>query len=364
MRLRVLILLAVMIGVIGLVFFATRKSDHSASATTAVTNSPSPVLKSFGKVARTSGALAAADLAEPAALPATNIFQRLTGGLEEFTLTPEQLAEYLRQYGTNVETLLATQRTNYIRLAAEMFPNDPRVQYAALTRDVFPEARREWLDRFKKSAPDNSIADYLSARDYLKAGDRENALKDLANAAGKSRFDDYTLEQVQNMEDAQLSAGRSLVEAKVAAGSGLLLPQLAQFKGLAVDLQAIQKEYIGAGDTASAETIAQLGRSLGQQLSQGEGSRTLIGQLVGIAVERIMLNPLPPDSQPAFLNGTVQQRIDEMTAFRQGTKTVTSEFNDMLMRANETEVISYFDRMKLQGEYKAMLWLRNRNSLR
>jgi hypothetical protein len=151
----------------------------------------------------------------------------------------------------------------------------------------------------------------------------------------------------------------------MAAGSELLLPQLAMFKGLAVELQTMQKEYNGAGDTASAEALAQMGRSLGQQLSSGEGSRTLIGQLVGIAVERIVLNQLPPDSHPAFLNGsTVQQRIDEMTAFRQNVRTLTSDFGGMMTRADETEIISYFDRMKLQGEYKAMLWLQNRNKLR
>ena len=285
-------------------------------------------------------------------------------GEVDLQLTPEQLAEYLRQYGTNVETLLATQNKDYIKLAAELFPNDPRVQYAVLTRDLFPEARREWLDRFKESAPDNAMANYLSAREHLRAGDREQGLKDLADAAGKPHFNDYTLEQVQNMEDAQLSAGRSVVEAKIAAGSELLLPQLAMFKGLAQDVQKMQKEYVASGDMASAEALAQMGRSLAQQLTAGEGSRTLIGQLVGMAIERIVLSPLPQDSQPAFLGGTVQQRFDEMTAFRQSIKTLTPQVEEMMARGNETEIISYFDRMKLQGEYKTLLWLQNRNNLR
>jgi hypothetical protein len=263
-----------------------------------------------------------------------------------------------------VETLLATQNKNYVKLAAELFPNDPRVQYAVLTRVLFPEARREWLDRFKQSAPDNAVADYLSARDYLKAGDRENALKDLAHAAGKSRFHDYTLGQVQDMEDAQLSAGRTLFDAKVVANSGLLLPQMAMFKNLAQEIQTMQKEHIGAGDTASAEALAQMGHSLAQHLIQGDGSRTIIGQLVGLSAERIVLNQLPPESQPSFLNGTVQQRLDEMTAFRQEIRTLTIDYIPAMRAVSENEVISYFDRMKLQGEYKAMLWLQNRNKLR
>src|SRR6185436_20684350 len=260
-------------------------------------------------------------------------------------------------YGTNIETLLATQNTNYIRLAAQLFPDDPRVQYAVVARDFIHEVRREWIDRFKQSAPDNAIADYLSARDYLKAGDREHALKDLANASGKAHFNDYTLEQVQNMEEAQLTAGRTVAEAKAAAGAGLLLPQLAQFKGLAQDLQKMQNEFLGAGDTASAEAMGQMGHALSQHLIDGEGSRTLIGQLVGMAIDRIALKSLPPDSQPDFLNGTVQQRLDELTEWRKNARPLLADFKGMLERASDADVISYFERMKLQGEWRAMLWL-------
>ncbi|HWN96834.1 MAG TPA: hypothetical protein VNT99_17530 [Methylomirabilota bacterium] len=274
------------------------------------------------------------------------------------------MAEYLRQYGTNVETLLATQDKDHLKLAAELFPNDPRVQYAVVARDIFPEARREWLDRFKASAPDNALAGYLSAREYLRAGDREQGLKDFAEAARRPHYNDYSLEQVLNMEDAQLSAGRGLAEAKVAAGSGLLLPQLAALKGLSQDIQQMQKDYIAAGDRASAEALAQMGRSLAQQLTTGEGSRVLINQLVGAAIERIVLSPLGTDYQPAFLDGTVQQRFDELQTFRQSVKELIQGFEPWMTGASETELISYFDRMKLQGEYKALLWLQNRHGLR
>jgi hypothetical protein len=365
MRFRVLSILALALGVIGLVLVASRNSHRSPEVTNAsITNAPRERQGGFRRSARVSS-LADEDVAAPAASgTASNLLQGLMAGELDLQLTPEQTAEYLRQYGTNAETLLATQKRDYLKLAAELFPNDPRVQYAVVTRDLFPEARREWLDRFKQSAPDNAMASYLSARDYLRAGDREQGLKDFAEAASKPHFNDYTVEQVQNMEDAQLSAGRSLLEAKLAGGE-LLLPQLAMFKGLAQDVQAIQKEYLGAGDMASAETLAQLGRVLGQQLSSGEGSRTLIGQLVGVSVERIVLNQLPLDSRPEFLGGsTVQQRFDEIAAFRQNVKTLTPQLNELMVRGNETEIISYFERMKLLGEYKAMLWLQNRNNLR
>ena len=279
-------------------------------------------------------------------------------------LTSEQMAEYLRRYGTNVETLLATQTRENLKLAAELFPNDPRVQYAVITRDIFPEEKRDWLEKFKQSAPDNPIANYLSAREYLKAGNRERGLQDLTDAAGKTRFDDYTMERWQAAEEAQLSAGRPIAEAKLAAGSSLLLPQLAQFKGLAQEMQKLQKEYIGAGDLASAQTLAQIGHTLAQQLSQGEGSRPLINQLVGAAIDRIALGSLPQDSQPDFLGQTIQQRFDEAATFKSDVRSLTPQFDEMMARGDEGEIISYFDRLKVQGEYKALLWLRNRNQFR
>jgi len=363
MRSRAVILtVALLAGLIALVYLAERKSPSAGeSSESPVTHPPARPPSPFRRSASPGPA---ADATPPPPETTSNLFQRLSSGEVDLQLTAEQCAEYLRQYGTNVETLLATQMRDHIKLAAELFPNDPRVQFAVVARDVFPEARREWLDRFKQSAPDNALAGFLSAREYLKDGDREQGLKDFAEAARRPHFDDYTLEQVQNMEDAQLSAGRSLAEAKLASGSGLLLPQLAPLKALAQDVQKIQKEYVAAGDTASAEALAQMGRTLSQQLSTGEGSRCLINQLVGAAIERILINPLPGDSQPAFLDRTVQQRMDEMTAFRQSVKSLIPQVDSLLARGNETEIISYFDRMKIQGEYKALLWLQNRNNLR
>jgi hypothetical protein len=86
--------------------------------------------------------------------------------------------------------------------------------------------------------------------------------------------------------------------------------------------------------------------------------------LVGTVIERNVLSALPPDSQPEFLGGTVQQRLDEMAAFRRDVKTLTPLFDDMLARGDEREIISYFDRLKIQGEYKTLLWLQNRNTPR
>ena len=368
MRLRVLIIVWLLVGGIGLILIMVPKSPQTDALASNSSNkglASSATKSTFKKTANASSFPPnAGDVPEPSSINTSNWFQRMAAGELEIDLTPEQWAEYFRQNGTNVETLLASQKRDNLKLAAELFPHDPRVQYAVLTRDLFPEQRREWLDRFKAAAPDNALANYLSAREYLKGGDREQGLKELTEATRKPHYNDYSLDHLQSREEAQMAAGRSAAEAKAAAASSTLLPQLAMLKGLSQEVQTMQKEYIAAGDAASAQELAQMGRSLAAQLSTGDGSRFLINQLVGAAIERIVLSPLPPDSQPEFLDGTVQQRLDEMTAFRQSVRTLTPQADEMMARGDEREIINYFDRLKLQGEYKALLWLQSRRSPR
>ena len=96
MRLRVSILLGLMVCIIALVYLASRKSTPAVE-TTAVTNVPSAPSSSFRKIANES-ATAATELAQPAPPPGSNLWQRLADGEDDFQLSSEQWAEYLRQF--------------------------------------------------------------------------------------------------------------------------------------------------------------------------------------------------------------------------------------------------------------------------
>jgi len=276
--------------------------------------------------------------------------------------TPEQLADYFRRKGTNAQTLLVaaqvgTNRMEYLKLAGTLFPNDPHVQFAVLGFNAFPQERREWLDRFKQSAPDNSLPAYLSAREYLAAGDRAGAMQELAAAASRPHFNDYTVDAWQATEEALLGADKSVVDAKGGAAIAVLLPHLPMLRTLSGDLETMQKEYVAAGDSASAEALARIGYSMGSQVLDGEGSHFVINQLVGVAIEKRLLGQLPPDAQPDFLGKSVQDRLTELDAFRQSVKTLNSQWVELLERADDAEIIAYFDRMKMQGEYATLQWL-------
>lgn len=288
----------------------------------------------------------------------------LTNGGEFPKLPREVIDRWLASGRTNAEDLLAARQAGggleFLRMALTNFPNDPRVLFAASALDDASEERRARLDRFKAAAPDNALADYLSARDHLKGGRTEEGLADLLAASGKKGFQDYSLDAVQNSEELYLQAGKSPAEAKVLGATSALLPHLAQLKSLAQEMAGLQQQYLAAGDAASAERLAQLGMQLGQQLLEGEGSRNLINQLVGISVERIALKQLDAEKNYDFLQGTVQDQIAQLDARRAGVRESTKLLDSWMRNASDADLISYFDRYKLYGESGALAWLRQR----
>jgi len=100
--------------------------------------------------------------------------------------------------------------------AMQKFPDDPQVAFeAALRKEVPPEDKRHWLDILKKSAPDNPLADYLSALEYFNSGQTDQAVQELIAASGKTKFTDYFLDRMQANEEAFRAAGYSEVETRV-----------------------------------------------------------------------------------------------------------------------------------------------------
>jgi hypothetical protein len=196
----------------------------------------------------------------------------------------------------------------------------------------------------------------------MQNGRRHEALADLLAASGKGNFNDYTLEDMQNREDLLLQAGKSPAEAKAVASSNTLLPHLAQMKGLAQDIAAMQKEYLAAGDTGSAEYMAEVGLQMAEHLTATKPGTGLITDLVGYAIERIVVTPLDPQTPYDFLDGTVTERIDQLQGKRAEAKQLTEVFDQWWRTAPESEIVSFYDRLKLYGEIDALKWIEARIS--
>jgi hypothetical protein len=298
---------------------------------------------------------------EPAQAPTTtNLLTRMARGEEIPKLRPEQLEAYLEANHRGVESLLGAYRTTrdrgLLQEAMEKYSKDPRVALEAAYFGA-PEDRRKWLDAFKESAPDNALANYLSASDYFKAGDQAKALEELQTAAAKPNYQDYFGDFVQNATEAYRAAGYSEAEAKQAAGSQALLPQLASLKQVGVSLVDLAQSYQQAGDQASAQAALDMAMTLGTRLDQPDAP-TLIQMLVGIAVEKKALGALDPASPYGSSGGTVQGALDALNQQREGLRTLAKPLDDALLaRLPDADLINFRDRQLLFGAQPALEWL-------
>lgn len=163
-------------------------------------------------------AVEAMDESSPASV-VQNVTERDEAELPK--LTREEIGRYLDRKQRSAESLLTAFRalrdTTYLNEAATSSPGDPRVQLASVLADGFPKERSKWLDLFKTSAPDNSLANYLSAREYFNSGQPEEAVKELLEATRKPAFQDYTMDSILALEELGRDAGLSPLEARTAA---------------------------------------------------------------------------------------------------------------------------------------------------
>lgn len=305
---------------------------------------------------------AAAPPPGPAAvdMASTNLYARLKD--KSPTLTDEQAAAYLKANKRSAASLLAAFRTTgdpaLLAEAKQKYPNDPQVDFEAVfAKDASPEDRRQWLDALKQSAPGNALPNYLSALGFFQSGQTDQAVQDLIAAAGKAQFQDYTLDRIQDDEEAYLSAGYSVAEAKTISSMQLLLPQLAQVKELGQDMMGLANSYQTAGDPSSAQSVLQMTASLGQRyadLSEGEPE---ISQLVGMALEHIALGAMDPNSPFGSDGQTVQDQLDQLAQQKAALQELNAQVEPLFPLMSDQDWISYKDRWRLFGEEPAMRWV-------
>ncbi len=292
-------------------------------------------------------------------LPSTNLYARFKDKAPK--LSAEQVEAYLRAYGRKASSLLAAYRTSGdpARLAEAMqnFPNDPQVGFEAVfKKDLPPEQRRQWLNTLEQAVPENALANYLSARDYLKAGLTDQAIQELTAAAAKPQFQDYTLDRMQDDEEAYLAAGYSPAEAKILGSSDVALPQLAELKQLSLQMVELAAAYRKGGDEASAQAVLEMAVGLGQRYGGGLAGDCAISHAVGLVIERNALSAMDP-SQPYGGSGHTVQ--DQLNQINQQKDAITSSFkaNEPLLQAmSDQDWISYVDRIKSSGEEAALRW--------
>jgi RNA polymerase sigma factor (sigma-70 family) len=303
--------------------------------------------------------------ATPAAedLSATKLYERFKDKTPQ--LTSEQADAFLRANGRRAASLLAAYRTSrdvtLLREAMAKYPDDPQVAFEALAApELTAEEKRPWLKTFEQSAPDNALANYLSAIDDFKSGQRDEAIRELAGAAGK-HLDDYTQTRIQDDGEVFLSAGYSTAEAQTASSRSLLLPQLAPLKDLGKQLVSLANSYTQAGDQASAQAALQMAYNMGQTLESAQSSGpALISQLVGFAVERMALGAMDPNAQFGDNGQTVQDQLNRITQAKQVINQLDQQTQPLMQNLTDQDWVNFTNRRLLFGEVPAMQWVLNK----
>ncbi|HZM01800.1 MAG TPA: sigma-70 family RNA polymerase sigma factor [Candidatus Saccharimonadales bacterium] len=291
--------------------------------------------------------------------PSTNLYARLKD--KQPKLTHEQAEAYLKVNGRNAATLLAAFRTSgdpaLLKEAMQKYPNDPQVAFeAAFDKGLSPEEQRQWLNTFEKSAPNNALANYLSALNYFNSGQRDQGVQELAAASGKP-VQDYTSDRYQTDAEAYLAAGYSEADAKTISGMQLLLPQLGQLKQLGLDTVDLANAYRQAGDAASAQTALQMAAEMGQHYASPSPGEAEVSQLVGIAIERIALNAMDSNSPYGNNGQTVQDQLNQLAQQRDTINTIEGQLQPLLPQLSDQDWINYRDRWLMFGEENAESWV-------
>jgi hypothetical protein len=90
------------------------------------------------------------------------------------------------------------------------------------------------------------------------------------------------------------------------------------------------------------------------------GGGFLIDQLVGMAIEQTVLNNVDSLSAPEYLGMTVQERLDQLADQKAEIKALAPLAENILPSASEAELVTYLDRVRVNGELEALRWLKNR----
>ncbi len=289
----------------------------------------------------------------------TNLYARLKD--KNPKLTVEQVEAYLKANGHTAASLLAAFRTSgdptLLQEAMQKYPNDPQVAFeATFDKDLSPAEQRQWLNTFEQNAPNNALANYLSALNYFNSGQIDQGVQEMTAASGK-QFDDYFLNRYQDDEEAYLAAGYSQADAEAIASMQLQLPQLVQLKQLGRDTVDLANAYTKAGDITSAQAVLQMSANMGQIYANPSAGEPLLNQLVGIAVENMALGAMNPNSLYGTDGQTVQDQLNQLaqqnTALRQNANLVTS----LLQTMSDQDWINYTDRWMIFGEASAAQWI-------
>jgi len=107
----------------------------------------------------------------------------------------------------------------------------------------------------------------------------------------------------------------------------------------------------------SAQAALQMGVNLGQRYGNGSPGEPLISQLVGLAVERMALSAMDPNSPYGDNGQTVQDRINQLAQQQAALRELGQQLEPLMQTMSDQDWINYRDRQMIFGGEAAMRWV-------
>jgi hypothetical protein len=286
----------------------------------------------------------------------------------------QDIVRFLAKHGETPANLIAafesTGDRRWIERALERFPNSPLVLMKAVDATGEKSSPKEGeayqvnkeklalIERFKTADPNNPVPWIFAAQEFFKAKQTADGIAEIRATLDRPGFYVYANERMDASQRLYESLGIGTLEASALATFGLTLPHMSAAQQASRGLMEWQKSAAESGDTAAANEALQLTYGLGRTFATPEASRLLIGQLIGLSMEKRALDALSADAQPGWLTVDRTQRLAEIEKEKQLAREVSANSEWALKSRDEQLLSEWLRRVRNESEAVALEWLK------